>query len=85
MCYGQTREEAISNVERLAIEVIADRIAHGELPTSAPLHALVKGAEREVHQDLTLDKCAIDSSVCLPPNKTKPGCARGRRFRRNAT
>jgi predicted RNase H-like HicB family nuclease len=30
MCYGQTRDEAISNVERLAIEVIADRIAHGE-------------------------------------------------------
>ena len=35
MCYGQTREEAISNTERLAIEVIADRIAHGELPSSA--------------------------------------------------
>jgi len=31
MCYGQTREEAISNTERLAIEVIADRITHGEL------------------------------------------------------
>jgi predicted RNase H-like HicB family nuclease len=35
MCYGQTREEAISNAERLAIEVIADRIAHGELPSSS--------------------------------------------------
>lgn len=35
MCYGQTRVEAISNAERLAIEVIADRIAHGELPSSA--------------------------------------------------
>jgi predicted RNase H-like HicB family nuclease len=35
MCYGQTRAEAISNAERLAIEVIADRIAHGELPSSA--------------------------------------------------
>jgi predicted RNase H-like HicB family nuclease len=35
MCYGQTRQEAISNVERLAIEVIADRISHGELPSSA--------------------------------------------------
>ncbi len=35
MCYGQTREEAISNTERLAIEVIADRIAHGELPSSS--------------------------------------------------
>jgi predicted RNase H-like HicB family nuclease len=35
MCYGQTREEAIGNAERLAIEVIADRIAHGELPSSS--------------------------------------------------
>ena len=35
MCYGQTRAEAVSNAERLAIEVIADRIAHGELPSSA--------------------------------------------------
>ena len=35
MCYGQTRAEAISNAERLAIEVIADRIAHGEVPPSA--------------------------------------------------
>ena len=35
MCYGQTREEAISNAERLAIEVIADRITQGELPSSA--------------------------------------------------
>jgi predicted RNase H-like HicB family nuclease len=35
MCYGQTSDEAISNAERLAIEVIADRIAHGELPSSA--------------------------------------------------
>ncbi len=35
MTYGATREEAISNTERLAIEVIADRIKHGELPTAA--------------------------------------------------
>ena len=35
LCYGQTRAEAISNAERLAIEVIADRIAHGELPASS--------------------------------------------------
>ena len=35
MAYGQTREEAISNTERLAIEVIADRIRHGELPASS--------------------------------------------------
>jgi predicted RNase H-like HicB family nuclease len=35
MCYGQTREQAISSAERLAIEVIADRIAHGEMPPTA--------------------------------------------------
>ncbi|HYA15953.1 MAG TPA: type II toxin-antitoxin system HicB family antitoxin [Bryobacteraceae bacterium] len=35
LCYGQTRGQAIGNVERLAIDVIADRIAHGELPSSA--------------------------------------------------
>ena len=35
MTYGETHEEAISNTERLAIEVIADRIKHAELPTSA--------------------------------------------------
>jgi predicted RNase H-like HicB family nuclease len=35
MSYGSTREEAIRNTETLAIEVIADRIQHGELPPSA--------------------------------------------------
>jgi predicted RNase H-like HicB family nuclease len=35
LSYGKTREQAISNAERLAIEVIADRITHGELPSSA--------------------------------------------------
>ena len=35
MSYGQTRDEAISKAERLAVEVIADRIAHGELPSSS--------------------------------------------------
>ena len=35
MTYGATPEEAISNTERLAIEVITDRIQHGELPSSA--------------------------------------------------
>jgi len=35
MTYGDTREEAIGNTEKLAIEVIADRIKHGELPPSA--------------------------------------------------
>jgi predicted RNase H-like HicB family nuclease len=34
MTYGATREDAISNTERLAIEVIADRIKHGEMPAS---------------------------------------------------
>ena len=32
MSYGATEAEAIRNTERLAIEVIADRIQHGELP-----------------------------------------------------
>jgi predicted RNase H-like HicB family nuclease len=35
MTYGSTREEAITSTERLAIEVIADRIKNGELPQSA--------------------------------------------------
>jgi predicted RNase H-like HicB family nuclease len=35
MTSGATREEAISKTERLAIEVIADRIKHGESPASA--------------------------------------------------
>ncbi len=35
MSYGQTRDEAISQAERLAIEVIADRIAHGEMTSAA--------------------------------------------------
>ena len=35
MCYGQTRDEAIGNVERLVIDVITDRVAHGELPPSS--------------------------------------------------
>lgn len=34
MRYGQTKDEAINNAERLANEVIADRVAHGELPPS---------------------------------------------------
>ncbi len=35
LCYGETSDEAICNADRLAVEVIADRIAHGELPSSA--------------------------------------------------
>ena len=34
LAYGGTRDQAIAAVERLAIEVVADRIAHGELPQS---------------------------------------------------
>jgi predicted RNase H-like HicB family nuclease len=30
MVYGQTREEAITRVEALALRVIADRLEHGE-------------------------------------------------------
>jgi predicted RNase H-like HicB family nuclease len=35
MAYGDTREDAIANTERLAIEVITDRIKHAEMPPSA--------------------------------------------------
>ena len=35
MACGDTREEAISKTEKLAIEVIAGRIKHAELPPSA--------------------------------------------------
>ena len=31
MAYGQTREEAISKVEALALRVLADRLEHGEI------------------------------------------------------
>jgi predicted RNase H-like HicB family nuclease len=34
LVYGSTREQAIAAVERLGVEVVADRIAHGELPQS---------------------------------------------------
>jgi predicted RNase H-like HicB family nuclease len=34
MAYGPTREQAIAAVERLAVEVVADRIAHREFPES---------------------------------------------------
>ncbi len=35
MAYGPTREQAIANTERIAIEVIVDRIEHGELPAES--------------------------------------------------
>ena len=34
LVYGSTREQAIAAVEHLGVEVVADRIAHGELPQS---------------------------------------------------
>jgi predicted RNase H-like HicB family nuclease len=36
MSYGSTREEAIGNTERLAIEVIADCVAHGASCSGRP-------------------------------------------------
>ncbi len=50
LCYGATREEAISNTEKLAIEVIADRIQHGELPPSA-----LSISFRVLHEQLASD------------------------------
>jgi predicted RNase H-like HicB family nuclease len=36
MCYGQSRAEALSKVESLALRVLADRIEHGEeVPAAA--------------------------------------------------
>jgi predicted RNase H-like HicB family nuclease len=32
MAYGQTRVEALSRAEALALRVIADRLEHGEVP-----------------------------------------------------
>jgi predicted RNase H-like HicB family nuclease len=46
MTYGSTREEAISNTERLAIEVIADRIKRGELLDSTMSRSYIS------HRDL---------------------------------
>ena len=34
MTYGEKREEAISNTERLAIAVVPDRMKHGDLAPS---------------------------------------------------
>jgi predicted RNase H-like HicB family nuclease len=35
MTYGPTRDKAIAAVQHLAVEVVADRVAHGELPPSS--------------------------------------------------
>lgn len=47
MACGATREDAISNTERLAIEVIADRIQHGELAPSAFNVSFQIGSKRD--------------------------------------
>jgi hypothetical protein len=35
MAYGTTRDQAIGAVERLAVDVVADRVLLGELPESS--------------------------------------------------
>ena len=35
MSYGETREEAFRNAEKLTIDVIGDRVAHGDMAASA--------------------------------------------------
>ncbi len=32
MVYGNSREQAIMNVEALALRILADRLEHGEIP-----------------------------------------------------
>jgi len=32
MVYGNTREQAIINMEALALRILADRLEHGEIP-----------------------------------------------------
>ena len=32
MVYGNTREQAIINIEALALRILADRLEHGEVP-----------------------------------------------------
>jgi len=42
MAYGNSREEAIANVESLALRVIADRLEHGEdVPDLSPLFTVI--------------------------------------------
>lgn len=35
LLYGATRQEAIQRAESAALEILSDRIAHGELPPEA--------------------------------------------------
>ena len=41
MSYGQTREEAITRVQALALRVLADRIEHGEAVPEVTNHFVV--------------------------------------------
>jgi predicted RNase H-like HicB family nuclease len=50
MTYGATREGAISNTEKLAAKVIADRIKHDELPPSA-LNVSFQGLSEQLAGD----------------------------------
>jgi len=37
MVYGNSREQAIMNVEALALRILADRLEHGEIPEELSL------------------------------------------------
>ena len=37
LLYGETRQAAVGKAESAAAEIIADRIAHGELPPTVPV------------------------------------------------
>jgi predicted RNase H-like HicB family nuclease len=65
MCYGSTRNDAISNAERLAIEVITDRIAHGELPASSLAITFTADDQLAGHQT----EEASRSSASVPPTR----------------
>lgn len=44
MAYGETRQEAITKVEALALRVIADRVEHGEPVPGSELLFVVSAA-----------------------------------------
>jgi predicted RNase H-like HicB family nuclease len=45
LVYGKTRDEAIANVQALALRVLADRLEHGEpLPEAAQLFKVAAAA-----------------------------------------
>jgi len=43
--YGDTREDAVKNVEALALRVIADRLEHGEVPVGPTISFSESAAE----------------------------------------